>query len=215
MFPTAFLSARLAQPLHTPLPGITAHRAFVPDIPDAASRLKGAPPDAKQSAVVVPIIERADGVAEVLLTVRTEQLRNHKGQISFPGGRVDSGETIVQGALRELNEEVGIEPHNVVVLGSLTSLFIPPSYSVVYPIVALVREPQEYITSEAEVREVFTVELQTLMLPETKTMKPMNLYGIPVQVPIFNVHPVVPLWGATAMILNELLSLLHEAGYSA
>jgi 8-oxo-dGTP pyrophosphatase MutT (NUDIX family) len=200
---------RVASRLSGPLPGVQAHRQFVPaDMPGAADRLQQAPEGARRSAVLVPLLLRADDDVDVLFTLRTSTMRSHRGQISFPGGRVDDGEDAITAALREMYEETGVEAHDVTVLGSLSSIWVPPSNSAITPIVGLVRPPERYVPSEAEVEEIFTVPLSTLMDDASIHVEPWVLYERTVNVRHWRVHPRVPLWGATAMILNELLMLL-------
>jgi 8-oxo-dGTP pyrophosphatase MutT (NUDIX family) len=201
----SFLGQRLA----APLPGIHAHREFVPDLPDAAIRLREAPPTARKSAVLVPLILGHGPLPEVLLEVRSESMRNHRGQISFPGGRLDDGEDAERAALRELEEEVGIPASDVIVLGRLTPVFIPPSNSAVVPIVGVVRQADDLVLSIAEVKETFRLGLQRILPPEARTVERWNLNGNSVDVPFWPVH-TTPLWGATAMILNELVWMTRE-----
>jgi len=196
--------------LEGPLPGVRAHARFVPsDMPDAAKRLQRAPADARRSAVLVPLMLGADDALDVLLTVRTTTLRSHGGQISFPGGRVDADEDVVTTALRELDEETGIPASDVAVVGTLSPLWVPPSNSAITPVVGIVRTPATFIPSEAEVEEIFTVPLATLLDDANVCVEPWTLYERTVHVRHWRVHPRVPLWGATAMILNELLELLR------
>lgn len=200
------LSARLAEPL----PGSAAHRLMIPNDPAMTIRLNPAPPTAKRSAVVVPLIERSNTLPDVLLTVRSAGLRSHGGQISLPGGRIEDGESNTVAALRELEEETGINSADVTVLGELTTVYIPPSNNVVAPIVAIVREPVAYKPSEAEVHEIFTVSIADLLDTSTHAFIEREVAGRTVQWPVWNVHPAVPLWGATAMILSELVWIFRE-----
>lgn len=181
---------------------------------DTRIRLSPPPPTARISAVVVPLVVRPTGSAtdlpDVLFTLRSENLRSHKGQISFPGGRVDADEAPRDAALREIEEEIGIQRNEVDVLGSLTDLYVPPSNSAIVPFVARVVEPDVYVVSEAEVQEVFTVPLQVLIDEGSVRTAPRTLNGVTVDVPYWDVHANVQLWGATAMILNELLCLVKE-----
>lgn len=196
--------------LQGPLPGVSAHREFVPDLPDAAARLQRAPDGARQSAVLVPLLQRDDGDLDVLFTVRSGRLRSHSGQISFPGGRVDEGEDAVATALREMEEETGVRESSVHILGALSPLWVPPSNSAIAPVVGMVERPQSFAPSEHEVQEIFTVSLATLMDQSMIFSEPWNLHDRTVEVRHWRVHPSVPLWGATAMILNELLWLIRN-----
>lgn len=201
-----FLVRRLVQPL----PAVAAHREFVPEMPGAAERLAGAPATARRSAVLIPLVFGQRPLPDVLLEVRSEGLRHHRGQISFPGGRLDEGEDAVEAALRELGEEVGIARHNVVVLGELTPLYIPPSNSAVMPVVGALRDVDGIVLSTDEVAEVLTVPLEYFMDASTVQLRSRELYGFTVDVPEWGVHHQVPLWGATAMMLNELVWITRE-----
>ena len=116
------------------------------------------------AAVLVPLVPREDGL-RVLLTRRTDHLRDHAGQISFPGGRVDPGEVDpVQTALREAREEVGLEARHVEVIGALPTYTTVTAY-VVTPVVALVHPPFDLTLDAFEVAEAFEVPLAFLMTP--------------------------------------------------
>ena len=121
-------------------------------------------PGATQAAVLVPLIERAQGM-QVLLTRRTEHLRDHAGQISFPGGRVEPGDTsLAATALREALEEVGLAPARVQVIGQLPVYATITGFDVT-PVVALVQPPLELSLDRFEVAEAFEVPLHYLMNP--------------------------------------------------
>lgn len=195
--------------LRQPLPGAAAHRELVPAMPDVESRLKGAPPSAKQSAVVIPLLQTDRILPDVMFTLRSEQMRSHRGQISFPGGRCDEGEDAITTALRELQEETGVANGNVKILGVMSSIFIPPSNSAVTPVLALIT-PQPYVISELEVREIFHVPLDFFLNPASLEFHQRDLFGGMALVPQWNVKKDVPLWGATAMMLNELVALMRE-----
>lgn len=196
--------------LQGPLPGLEAHRTFVPDIPDAITRLLPPPPHAKRSAVIVPIVVDENMEHRIVFTVRSENLRSHKGQISFPGGRLDEGEDETTAALRELHEEIGIDPSDVIILGGLSPLYIPPSNSAVTPLVGVLRNNGPWVMSEDEVSEVLDIPLTTFLQPNSIRYEQRMLQGRNVDVPQWHIHPTIPLWGATAMILNELLWLVNE-----
>jgi len=196
--------------LAKPLPGLDAHRVFVPDMPESALRLAPPPADARRSAVLVPLIAEVIDDLRIVFTVRSLSLRSHKGQISFPGGRIDEGEDVYTAALRELHEEIGVEPHDVTILGELSPLYIPPSNSAVTPVVALIKKSRQWVISEAEVTEVLDIPFASFLDATSISFEKRSLYGRLVDVPQWNIHPSVPLWGATAMILNELVWIVKE-----
>lgn len=200
----------LRQRLTEPLPGIEAHRLMVPYAPDIELRIKHPPETARKSAVLIPLLIKEGGLPDVLFTLRSETLRSHRGQISFPGGRLDDGETPIEAAIRELHEETGINADDVTVLGTLSNLYIPPSNSSVTPVVGVMHRPTEYRISEAEVREIFDVPLSRFLDPTFISSHQRELHGMTIDVPHWPVHPNVPLWGATAMMMRELLSLIQE-----
>ena len=147
-----------------------------------------------------------DDVPTLLLTVRRADLKAHPGQISFPGGRREPDETLRQTALREAHEEVGLDPASVEVLGTLTPLYIPPSNFCVHPYVATIPTAPALRPQDAEVEAVLCVSLPHLLDPQTHRIEPWMLRGREIEVPFLDVdgHKV---WGATAMMLAELLAL--------
>lgn len=147
----------------------------------------------------------------LVLTRRREDLNNHAGQISFPGGKHEANETLQETAVREAQEEIGVDPAALTILGQLTPLYIPPSDFEVHPTVAWCANGQRpvFYPSDAEVAEVLEVPLRHLFHPETRIEEMWNLRGYDVLVPYFNVdgHKV---WGATAMMLSELVERLRR-----
>lgn len=200
----------IIQRLQRPLPGITAHERFVPDMPDRRSRLMPAPDMARKSAVLIPLFTDVNGILHVVLTVRSEGLRNHRGQISFPGGRCDEGENAISAALREAHEEIGLSSDCVRVLGQLTPLYIPPSQSAVSPVVAMIQPPYAWTLSTDEVSEVLIEPVATFLDPSTVRLRNDIITGVRVDVPHWQVHQSIPLWGATAMMLQELSMILRD-----
>ena len=141
------------------------------------------------------------------LTRRTEQVRFHQAQISFPGGRQEPGEDLVQTALRETEEELGVHPDLPRLLGMLTPLYIPPSNTCIHPVVAFLPERPEFIRAPKEVEEVIEVPLLHLRDPLNLHEEVWTIRGIPARVPfyLFKGHKI---WGATAMVLAEFLEIL-------
>ena len=159
----------------------------------------------RQAAVLVPLLRGPDGF-ELLFTVRSATLSSHAGQISFPGGRSDPGETLAQTARRETLEEVGLRVEERDLLGELSELPSPARY-VVTPIVGVVDWPQPLTLNRAEVEEVFTVPLAELRTSEPRTearylegMKRI-LYYYPWQERV--------IWGMTGNVLKNFLDVLE------
>lgn len=145
----------------------------------------------------------------LVLTRRTEQVRYHQSQISFPGGRQEPGEDLVQTALRETREELGVQLDSSRLLGSLTPLYIPPSNTCIHPVVATIPQRPEFVRSPEEVEEV--IEIPLAYMKDSKNLREeiWTIRDIPVSVP-FYLFKENKIWGATAMVLAELLELLEE-----
>ena len=151
-----------------------------------------------------------DGAPTVVLTVRREELPDHAGQISFPGGQREGDETLFETALREAKEEVDLAPDPVRLLGALTPLYIPPSNFCVHPFVAVVSHVPTLRPTDREVGEILHVSLPHLLAPATRVVETWTLHGTDVDVPYYDVagHTV---WGATAMMLAEMLATARDA----
>lgn len=144
------------------------------------------------------------------LTQRTDTLPNHKGQVSLPGGAWEPGESFAQTALREAQEELGIDPAQVQIIGGLTALFIPPSRYCIHPIVGYVAIQPTFQPDPHEVAEVLEVPLANLIDPAVVREELWSWEGLDMYVPIYNLndHKV---WGATAMVLAEFVELIEMA----
>jgi 8-oxo-dGTP pyrophosphatase MutT (NUDIX family) len=149
----------------------------------------------------------ASGHARILLTVRADTLGRHGGQVSLPGGVVDAGETFEQAALREAHEEVGLSTDLVRVLGALTPLDIPVSGFRLHPIVGVSERRPPLTPAAREVARILEPAIDALMAPECVVRARRARDGIAITVPGFHLEGV-EIWGATAMVLAEFLSLL-------
>ncbi len=158
------------------------------------------PPEARVGAVLVLIEEAATG-PQVVLTRRRRDLRSHPGQLSFPGGRLDAGETLEEAALREAHEEVGLRADSVEVIGIGPVFYIPPSRFWVAPVLAHWREPHPLTENPWEVDEILRVPLATLIDPDRWRHAPSSLGGSSWAWQLDDDL----LWGATAVVLATLL----------
>lgn len=164
-----------------------------------------------REAGVLALLFPLDDAPTLVLTVRRDHLPDHAGQISFPGGQREADETLEETALREAQEEVGLDPSHVEVLGALTPLYIQPSNFCVYPFVGAVPHAPTLRPTDAEVGKILRVPLAHLLRPETTVREEWSLRGMPVEVPYFGVEGY-KVWGATAMMLSELLALFEGSG---
>src|ERR687894_74767 len=163
--------------------------------------------DSRRAAVLVPILVE-NGDARVVYTVRKDDLADHAGQISFPGGSIESGDgSLMETALREAEEEIDLRPGLVEVIGELEEMYIPPSNFRVSPFVGLLPPEAEMVLAPDEVEEIFTVSLATLSARETFRKVLWRRDGRDYEVPVFAIGGPVPrnIWGATAAITAALL----------
>lgn len=195
-------------------------RSFIEDSASGALALRRGSDVVRSSAVLAPFYEH-DGELWVVLTRRSWNMRSHTGEVSFPGGGVEPGESSIAGALREANEEIGLPPSDVEVLGELDHLMTVSSRSFIVPFVGLLDGRPELTPSPREVDAVLHVPVRELLLDEvyreerwTFEVPPawappeMVELGGPIERPIFFFELVGDtLWGATAAMLRHLLSL--------
>jgi 8-oxo-dGTP pyrophosphatase MutT (NUDIX family) len=164
--------------------------------------------DARQGAVLMLFGDGPDG-GELLLTERAHDMRSHPGQVSFPGGSIDPGETAVEAALREAQEEVGLDPSSVEVFGRLPELWLPPSNFAVTPILGWWHDPGEVsIVSAAEVHAIHHAPIAELLDPEHRIQVRHPRIGH--ESPGFLIGPDkdVILWGFTGGIIARLFDFL-------
>ncbi len=165
-----------------------------------------------KAAVLVPIVVQPDGMhgLSILLTQRTAHLNDHAGQISFPGGRVEpEDESLVETALREAYEEVGLQRQHVDVIGTLPDYLTGTGY-LVTPVVALVHAPFELQADPNEVAEIFQVPLAFLMDGNNHQRRQFMMPGEG-RVRMFYAMPYQDffIWGATAGMLRNLFHFLR------
>jgi 8-oxo-dGTP pyrophosphatase MutT (NUDIX family) len=164
----------------------------------------------RRASVLVPIVTRAGGLT-MLFTRRTAHLRNHSGQIAFPGGGAEPGDASAEAtALRETHEEIGLEPARVEVLGRLSDYHTRTDYRVT-PVVGLVAPPFELSLDAHEVDEAFEVPLDFLLDPANHLRQQREFEGRAVPFYAIPYHDYY-IWGATAGMLINLYRFLAAEG---
>jgi 8-oxo-dGTP pyrophosphatase MutT (NUDIX family) len=160
------------------------------------------------AGVLVPFIQEGDGALSLLFTLRTMKVKDHKGQVSFPGGVFEDGDgSLLHTALRETREEIGLEPDRVEVLGRLRPYDTITGYRI-HPFVGVLDGRPEVTPSDVEIEEVFFVGLETLMDRSTFQESSVQWEGRVYEVRAYEWGgPVI--WGATANILSELIERLR------
>ena len=160
---------------------------------------------ARPSAVLVGLFESTNGV-EAILTRRSQSLTNHRGEISFPGGRLENGETAVDAALRETHEEIGIAPSEAQIMGELNSMSTVVSNSHIVPIVASYANAPALRAVNSEVDRVFSVPLLELTRQDTYSQEHWVFSDREFQINFFYLDDET-VWGATARILFQVMML--------
>ena len=209
----------LEEVLQSPKPGLDAQLVMMPH-PRPGNRIYSEVEDSCLKAGVLILIYPREDQLHLVFTRRTSRVDFHQAQISFPGGQQEQDESFKEAAVREAHEEVNIPPDAVRILGELTPLYIPPSNYCVYPVVGVADERPDFHPSELEVEEVIEVPLDHLLDPENVRKEMWHYKGRNIEVPFYSFkgHKI---WGATAMILSELIELLktqpafsrHQKGY--
>ena len=159
------------------------------------------------AAVLVPLLQQ-DGEWHLLFTRRTDKVESHKGQVSFPGGACDEGETTPEEtALREANEEIGIDPHKVRVLGHITNMITVTSFRVT-PVVGVIEWPTVLHLGKDEVERVFTIPLN--WLAQKSNRWEFTMPGRKRSLIVYQPYDGELLWGATARMTVDFLKVLED-----
>ena len=160
----------------------------------------------------VPGTPPSQAQAHIVLTVRADRLQRHGGQVSLPGGVVDPGETFEQAALREAHEEVGLDASHVRLVGPLTPIDIHVSGFRLHPLVGLSFSRPALVPADSEVSRILEVPVSALIDGGSVDWRQLTRDGRTYDVPGFTVDGGYHVWGATAMVLAEFLSLLGWHG---
>lgn len=162
-----------------------------------------------RTAAALVLLYPRDNRPHLVLTVRAGVLSRHGGQVSFPGGAIEPGEAIASAALREAAEEIAIDPSIVRIVGALTPLHIPVSDFIVHPIVGVMDRTPGFRHAAAEVARVLEVPFEDLLDPGRVHVTTRMRDDVVVEVPYFDIAGE-QVWGATAMMLAELICAIGE-----
>ena len=160
----------------------------------------------RPSAVLIALVDDHDGPS-VVLTRRADHLRNHRREISFPGGRMDEGEDPHRAALREAHEEVGLDPSLVTVVSGLAPITTFVSNSFINPVVGVVEGRPSFVPHEAEVSRVMTVPLHDLARADTYRNEWWDTQRGAINIHFFHLDDET-VWGATARMLHQLIDVV-------
>jgi 8-oxo-dGTP pyrophosphatase MutT (NUDIX family) len=168
------------------------------------------PKEARQAAVMVPLFVDA-GQLWTVLTRRTEELPHHRGQIAFPGGGREIGEEPWTTALRESQEEIGLDPTRVLKLGELDEAETPSGFRII-PCVGAVPFPLETTPNEAEIAEIFSVPLMAFSDVRMTEDREVTINGRTRTLRIYHVAGGRQVWGLTARLIQNLMARLGMGG---
>ena len=204
---TTFIE-KLSSRLKKPLPGQDAHDKMASE-----SRLKlkmPSPNERTRESAVLILFYPSENQISIPLILRPQYDGVHGGQMAFPGGRVEKeDENLIRTAMREAQEEIGVRLTDIEVIGQLTKLFIPPSNFNVQPVIGYMNHKPDFYPDAREVDKVIEIALEEIINPKIIGRKILNIRGVEIDAPYYQIqeHTV---WGATAMMISELLTIIDE-----
>ena len=190
----------LKEALTHELPGENAHRIMIPHGRDLYPAIDNN--TIKQSSVLI-LLFPFNGKVSTCLIRRPSTMRNHGGQIAFPGGRFEAfDEDLLHTALRESFEEIGTDSNQIEIIGALTPLYVQVSNFTINPFIGWSHTVPQFITDDCEVDEIFTISIERLLHHTSKQLREVTTIHGTFEVPGFYIDNLF-IWGATAMIISE------------
>ncbi|MDD8030613.1 MAG: CoA pyrophosphatase [Acidobacteriota bacterium] len=193
-------------------PGLSTQLKLSPMPPPSILTFRDVWPSCLRAAVLLLLYSRHRAPYLVFIR-RSSQGNHHQNQISFPGGQINEPESVEEAAIRETQEEIGLNIDNILVAGELTPLYVQTSNYCIFPVVAITRRKPVFIPNAVEVAEVIEVPLAHLMERQNLKQEVWTLRGQEMLVPYYQ-YGEHKIWGATAMILAEFLEILTRIIHS-
>lgn len=204
--------AKLSSAFQSPLPGWNAQKRLINYDRPPPDDISSFDPTARQSAVMALLYPK-NGELYTVLMLRNIYEGTHSGQVSFPGGKRElEDESLWHTALREANEEVGINEQSVKLIGELTKVYIPPSKFLVTPFLAYAVEAPNFKRDRIEVQRIIETPVSAFLHAETIREKKLFVTSMNAEIPVkyYEVNGEI-VWGATAMMLSELAEILNKS----
>jgi 8-oxo-dGTP pyrophosphatase MutT (NUDIX family) len=204
------LAERIPKIKNLALPGTAAHFEMAPQMRiDELRAMVKRPVDFRRAGVMALLYPGPDGLARLLLILRNTDKGVHSDQVAFPGGQYEKGDLdLAQTALRETEEEVGVPASGIVLIRPLSQVYIPPSRFEVSPYIGMLPYTPEFRKQDSEVAALIEVPLPHILREESLVTRRLTTsYAREITVPAFLLQGHI-VWGATAMMLNEVKSLL-------
>jgi 8-oxo-dGTP pyrophosphatase MutT (NUDIX family) len=201
----------LRERIKSPLPGKEAQLRMASTVRNKELNFSYDTSTATKSGVLILLYPHSGSLFTVFILRQTYD-GVHSAQVSFPGGRVEKNDiSLINTALREAEEEVNINSDQVNVLGTLSELYIPPSNYLVLPVIGYTENRPDFKPDIAEVAEIIEADISFLFDDELLKTKILDIKGFNIEAPYFDVQGHV-VWGATAMILSELKTVIESIG---
>ncbi|MBA3971606.1 MAG: CoA pyrophosphatase [Bacteroidetes bacterium] len=199
---------RLEYQLRQALPGEAAQFSMAPVSRQRIKQIPSENYNPKKSAVLILLFPQGGSIRTVLIQ-RPEYDGVHSGQIAFPGGKFEFNDIdLMQTALRETTEEIGVAPEGIIIIGSLTELYITPSNFLVQPFIGYVTEEPQFLMDPREVQSILTTDVFKL---NSKVGEKVILQsgGYKIKTPYYDIEGFT-VWGATAMIISEFNAVIKS-----
>jgi 8-oxo-dGTP pyrophosphatase MutT (NUDIX family) len=206
------LADKVAKIKKLPLPGESAHIQMAPALRIAELKALATPPeDFRKAGVMAMFYPGPDRLARLLFILRNAYPGVHASQIGFPGGKQEKGDQdLLQTALRETEEEVGVPATRIRPVRALSKVYIPPSKFEVSPFIGICERTPEFRKQDDEVADLIEVPLTEVLDDSHLTSRRLTTsYARDIDVPAFHFGGHI-VWGATAMMLNEIKALLRQ-----